>query len=209
MWESEQLPTWGSMPGASKYGKYPPLCGIGAKNHIDGRRQGDTWTDGRRQGQGQGSNVGRTAAACMHICGPCQRLLENVSAVSPLLSPFFPSFLPLPLVSCEPCQRISKNRTGVSCVLPPFPRWTHAARRFPALKNASRDNGAYSVPWDGLQGPSQPFCRTADRYSRTRLQGLTRGFLWHLWPLWFILAILQDCRGFPAFLVHCYIFITI
>lgn len=186
-----------------------PGCGIGAKCHIDGRRQGDTWTDGRRQGQGQGRTWAGATAAIMHIYTPCQRLLENLSAVSSPLSPFFPLFLPLPLVSCEPYQRISKNRSCVFCVPSPFPRWTHAARRFPSLKNASRYNGAYNTPWDGLQGPSQPFCRTADRYSRTRLQGLTGGILGHWWPLWFILAILQDCRGFPAFLVHCYIFITI
>ena len=186
-----------------------PLCGIGAKCHIDGRRQGDTWTDGRRQGQGQGANVGR-GNGCKHayIYTLTTVIQKPVSRSSPFPF-FFPLFLPLPLVSCEPCQRISENRSNVFGVPSSFPRWTHAARHFPLLKNASRYNGAYSVPWDGLQGPSQPFCRTADRYSRTRLQGLTRGFLGHWRPLWFILAILQDCGGYPAFLVHCYRFITI
>jgi len=77
-----------------------PLCGIGAKYHIDGRRQGDTWTDGRRQGHRQGANVGR-GDGCNHayiytLSTVIQKPVSRFPPLFPLL-PLFPSLSPCQL----------------------------------------------------------------------------------------------------------------
>lgn len=93
MWESEQLLTWGSVQGASKYGKHPPLWYRGkiphrrtaAGGHMDGRTAAGAGTGGER-GQGQRLRL----CVSVYLVSGYRKTCQQLSPSFPLS---FPSFL--------------------------------------------------------------------------------------------------------------------